>query len=199
MLIRREDKTIIYYIALLGAVLSVFIASTLPGKLREKEDSSVSQCNDSVLQAGAIDKLRQASELSIQMDVVENVTKQLAAVEVQEKSTSPTLSFWASMSRWQVIVLSIGAGAAGYGVFWVTMWSGIVALYTFIRAVYFLIARISPNCPAARKSSKTIDGRVIFERNPDRILPLLIKLVVLVTLALALLGVIVWQMTAINL
>lgn len=199
MLIRREDKTIIYYIALLGAVLSVFIASTLPGKLREKSGSETAQCDDSILQNGALDKLKQASELSIQMDVVESVTQQLAAVQVQTKTPSANLSFWASLHGWQVVVLSIGAGSVGYGVFWITMWSGVVALYTFIRAVYYLIGRLWPNCPAAQKPTKILDGRIVFERNPDRVLPLIIKLIVLLTLTLSLLGIIVWQITSFNL
>jgi hypothetical protein len=199
MLIRREDKTIIYYIALLGAVLSVFIASTLPGKLREKADSGNSQHNESVLQVGAMDKLKQASELTIQMDLIENVTKQLAAVEIPKETPTAGLSFWSSLHGWQVVVLSIGAGSLGYGVFWITMWSGVVSLYTFIRAVYYLIGRISPNCPAVQKPTKILDGRVVFERNPDRIIPLIIKLVILLTLTLSLLGIIVWQMTSFNL
>jgi hypothetical protein len=199
VLIRREDKTIIYYIALLGAVLSVFIASTLPGKLREKADSRTSQRNESSLQAGAIDKLKHASELTIKMDLIENVTNQLAAVEVPKETPTASLSFWSSLHGWQIAVLAVGAGSVGYGVFWVTMWSGIVALYTFIRSVYYIIGRISPNCPAAQKPTKILDGRIVFERNPDRVIPLIIKLVVLMTLAMALLGIIVWQMTSINL
>jgi hypothetical protein len=199
MLIRREDKTIIYYIALLGAVLSVFIASTLPGKLREKTRDRTSCHNESILQAGALDKLKQASELSIQMDVIESVTKQLAAAEVQEKAPSADMSFCSSLHGWQVMVLAIGAGSVGYGVFWITMWSGVVALYTFIRCVYYLIGRMCPTCAAAQKPTKVLDGRIVFERNPDRVLPLIIKLVVLLTLTLSLLGIIVWQLTSIDL
>jgi len=199
MLIRREDKTVIYYIALLGAVLSVFIASSLPGKLREKADSEASQRNQSGLQIGAMDKLKQASELSIQMDVVESVTQQLAAVEVQKKANSAHLSFWASLHGWQVVVLSIGAGSAGYGVFWVTMCLGVMTLNRFIRAVYYLIGRLWPNCTAVKKSTKIIDDQVVLERTPGRILPLIIKTIVLLSLSLSLLGIIVWQITSFDL
>ncbi len=196
MLIRQEDKTIIYYIALLGAVLSVFVASSLPAKLREKTGQSISCRNDSILQTGAMNKLKQASELSIQMDVIESVTKQLTAVELEEKPVLVHTSFFASLSGWQVAVLAVGAGAAGYGMFWAVMWSGVAALYTFIRSVYYLIGRLWPDCPAAQKPTVILDGRVVFRRNPDRILPLIIKLVVLMTVSLALIVIIAWQWTS---
>jgi hypothetical protein len=199
MLIRREDKTIIYYVALLGAVLSVFIASSLPKKLREKADSGISRHNESLRQVGAMDKLKHASDFSVQMAMIESVTKQLTAVELEEKTPSTHISFWASLSGWQIVLLAIGAGAAGYGVFWAAMWSGVVTLYVFIRGVYYFIGRLWPNCAAAQKISFIQDNRVTFQRNPDRILPLIIKLTVLITLTLALLGVIVWQLTSIRL
>jgi hypothetical protein len=199
MLIRRQDKTIIHYVALLGAALSVFIASSLPGKLREKADSGTSQRNDSILQVGAINKLKQASDLSVQMDVIESVAKQLTAVEVKERSPQGPISLLASLSGWQVAVLAIGAGAAGYGVFWITMWSGVASLYILIRSVYSLIGLVHPTCAAAKKSTYIVDGRTMFQRDPDRILPLIIKVIVLLTLSLALLGVIVWQLTSVDL
>jgi len=118
---------------------------------------------------------------------------------MQEQKPATPLSFWGSLSRWQVGALAVGAGAVGYGVFWITMWSGVVTLYTFIRSIYYIIGRISPDCPAAQKPTKILDGRIVFERNPDRILPLIIKVVVLLTLAVSLLGIIVWQLTSINL
>lgn len=199
MLIRREDKTIVYYIAILGAVLSVFIASTLPARLRAKNGSQTSCQNESTLHAGAIDKLKQASELSIQMDVIESVTRQLSAAELKDKPPSTPDSFFASLTGWKVAVLSIGAGAAGYGLFWGVMWSGVVALYTFIRGVYFIIGRVSPHCAAAQKPSVIQDGKVTFLRNPDRILPLIIKLVVLMTVTMSLIIVVAWQWTSNNL
>jgi hypothetical protein len=199
MLIRRHDKTIIYYVALLGAVLSVFLTNSLFEKLQEKADSRTAQHNESILQDGAINKLKQASDLSVRMDVVESVTKILADSDLEDKSPSPYISFLTSLPKWQLMVLSIAAGVAGYGIFWSAIWSGVVALYALIRGVYYLIGRLWPKCAAADKSTFVQDGRVTFQRNPDRILPLIIKMIVLLTLTLSLLGVVVWQLTSIHL
>lgn len=199
MLIRREDKKIVYYVALLGAVLSVYFAHSALDKLRKSNYSQSSTQDQSVLQVGAMDKLRQSADLSAQMAMIESVTSQLTAVNKQDTiKPSAQVNFCTSLVGWQVVALMVGVGVVGYGIIFVTMWIGVILLYILIRAVYSIIRRVQPNCAAAARPTFIQEGKVTYLRNPDRILPLAIKLIVLMKLTLALLIVIVWHWTSLG-
>jgi hypothetical protein len=198
MAIRKQDKMIIHNVALLGAVLSALGAGSLLWHLHEKEHSSSVGQSDFVRQAMAIDKLKQASELSDQLHLAEKMAEGFSVTNIQKAPQKD--SFLASLSGGEmtgVVIAAAGAaGVVGYGVFWLSMWSGSMALYALVRCSYKIIYCIRPDYAVADKLEVAQNGKPIFQRNPDRILPIAIKLIVLLTLALLMLGIIVWQLTA---
>lgn len=197
MLIRQQDKAIIHYVALLGAVLSALGAGFVIWNLPDQGQSAIARQNEVSQEAFAFDKLSQAGIMPEQLHIAKAAAEGLTAEVTQEM---PAWSFCDSLSIWQLAMLSIAGATASaaisYGLIWITMYLGSILLYIFIRRIYNIIKRVSPTMAATCGQTVMIDGQPVIQRDPTRIMPLLIKLAVLMSLTLILLAVIVWQLTS---
>ncbi len=197
MLIRQQDKAIIHYVALLGAVLSALAAGIAIWNLPDQGQYANALKNELNEEASAFNKLSQAGIMPEQLHIAKAAAEGLSPIAAQE---SPVWSFWDSLPVWQLTLLSIASAlasaAVSYGLIWITMYLGSVLLYIFIRRIYNVIKCISPAMAATCGQTVMINGQPVIQRDPTRILPILIKLIVLMSLTLILLAVIVWQVTS---
>jgi hypothetical protein len=197
MLIRQQDKAIIHYVALLGTVLSALGAGVVIWNLPEQRQSAIAMQNEASQEASALDKLSQAGIMPEHLHIAKAAAKELTTETVQEM---PVWSFCDSLAIWQLALLSLAGATASaaisYGLIWTTMYIGSVILYIVIRRIYDVIRHLSPTMAATCGQTVTIDGQPVIQRDPTRIIPILIKLIVLMSLTLILLAVIVWQLTS---
>jgi hypothetical protein len=197
MLIRHQDKAIIHYVALLGAVLSALAAGIAIWNLPEQGHSAIARQTEVDQQASAMDKLSQAGIMPEQIYAARAAAEGLSTETSQEM---PTWSFWGSLGAWQLAIVALAGAAiaAGicYGTIWSTMYAGSVILYVSIRRIYNVMKLISPEIAATCGQTVMVNGQPVIQRDPTRTLPILIKLAVLMSLTLILLAVIVWQVTA---
>lgn len=200
MAIRKQDKTIIHGVALLGAVIAALASGIFFQKLPEKQHSYRTQQTELQQQAGALDKLKEASVLSEQINLVETVSEDLIRPELsKEDKVGGVLG---TMSPLQLGVLTvagaIGAGAASYGLLWAVMYLGSLGFYAMIRSLYGMIEDKDSDACGGQGYVIT-DGKAVNHRNPHRIFPIIFKLAILVGLALLLLSIVVWQLTSMEL
>ncbi|HML74059.1 MAG TPA: hypothetical protein PKB02_06150, partial [Anaerohalosphaeraceae bacterium] len=81
MAIRKQDKTIIQGVALLGAILAALASGMFFQKLPEKQRNYRTQQTELMQQAGALDKLKEASVMSEQIALVETVSEDIIEPE----------------------------------------------------------------------------------------------------------------------
>ncbi|MEN6306192.1 MAG: hypothetical protein ABFD91_00425 [Anaerohalosphaeraceae bacterium] len=200
MAIRKQDKTIIHGVALLGAVIAALASGIFFQKLPEKQHSYRTQQTELMQQAGALDKLKEANALSEQINLVETVSEDLIQPKLsKEDKVGGVLG---AMSPLQLGVLTvagaIGAGAASYGLLWAVMYLGSLGFYAMIRSIYGMIEdKDSDACDG--QGYIITDGKTANHRNPHRVFPIIFKLAILVGLALLLLSIVVWQLTSMEL
>ncbi len=199
MLIRQQDEAIIHYVALLGAVLSALGAGFAIWSMPEEGQSAIALQNEISQENHAFNKLVDAGILPDQITVAKAAANDIASDVVKE---IPVWSFWNSLPAWQLALISVGGAAmtAGisYGLIWITMYIGSVIMYVFIRQIYGIARRVSPKMAETCGQTVLVEGQAVIQRDPTRIMPILIKLAVLMSLTLFLLAVIVWQMTSLK-
>ncbi len=196
MTIRKQDKTIIQGVALLGAILAALASVLFFQKLPEKQHHYRTQQTELMQQAGALDKLKEACIIPEQIALVETVSEDIIEPELPKNEAFN--SILGNISPLQLNVLTaagaIGAGAASYGLLWSVMYLGSLSLYAMIRALYRLVD--DKEYPLTNDPQP--EGQYINHRNPYRVFPIIFKLTILIGLALILLSIVVWQLTAIK-
>jgi hypothetical protein len=199
MAIRKQDKTIIQGVALLGAILAALASGMFFQKLPEKQRNYRTQQTELMQQAGALDKLKEASVMSDQIALVETVSEDI--IEPDTPNIDTFNGLLGNISPLQLNVLTvagaIGAGAASYGLLWSVMYLGSLGLYAMIRALYRLVDDKETPLPIDDNYGQP-EGRYVNHRNPHRVFPVVFKLTILIGLALILLSIVVWQLTAIK-
>jgi len=197
MTIRKQDKTIIQGVALLGAILAALASVLFFQKLPEKQHHYRTQQTELMQQAGALDKLKEACIIPEQIALVETVSEDIIEPELPKDEAFN--SILGNISPLQLNVLTaagaIGAGAASYGLLWSVMYLGSLSLYAMIRALYRLVD--DKESPLTSDDPQP-EGQCINHRNPYRLFPIIFKLTILIGLALILLSIVVWQLTAIK-
>ncbi|MGH2272622.1 hypothetical protein ACQ9LF_12555 [Anaerohalosphaeraceae bacterium U12dextr] len=183
--------------ALLGAILAALASVLFFQKLPEKQHHYRTQQTELMQQAGALDKLKEACIIPEQIALVETVSEDIIEPELPKDEAFN--SILGNISPLQLNVLTaagaIGAGAASYGLLWSVMYLGSLSLYAMIRALYRLVD--DKESPLTSDDPQP-EGQCINHRNPYRLFPIIFKLTILIGLALILLSIVVWQLTAIK-
>lgn len=204
MSIRREDKELIYNLGLLGGILgaclSVFLVVHLSNRAHEQNEKHSEYQETHAALARLSSPKGVPGELVVDRTIIKQMQEQIQQ-EQPEISQKPKQSFWLRIPRWAFLSICGGgcvAGAiAGFSTVWLTCWTGSVFTYFFIRSIYKTICKIAPNSKMAKEQVQkktTMAGQHEFQRNENRILPVLVKLTFLLILVLSVLGAVVWHM-----
>ncbi len=197
-LIRREDKEIIHNLSLLGALFGAVVGGFLVLHFHQKallqvdSESAVVQTQRSLVQ---LTSNLTSEEASVAQAAISQVNPDFQPEVPEDPSET---SFWVTLSPWSVRGLCAGAaavgGIAGYLSLWGAGWVGALLTYKLIRLVYRVIRTVAPNCAAGRRSAVPSGPVCTFQRDQNRLLPTLIKLFMLLTMALSVLAVVVWYL-----
>ena len=196
--IRREDKEIIHNLSLLGMLFGAFVGGFLTLHFHRQSQLHHDAATAAVQTQSSLVRLSSnltAEEVSVAKAAIGQVDADIRSAEAVPHDPK---SFWLGLSDWGLWGLCAGAalagGGAGYLSLWGAGWLGSIMTYWIIRAVYQMIRKTAPDCPAARRTA--VSAGSSFQRDQNRLLPTLIKLVMLLTMALSVLAVVVWYLTS---
>lgn len=201
--IRREDKEIIQYLALLGMLFGAVIAVFVLLNQRQQALCQLQNQQQSQMAHQRISML--SNNISAeQVKLAENLLDQVHQVQINSVPSKPLLnSFWLEMSKPRLLALiglaALIGGASGYVAFGMAGWLGSFFTYWLIRRIYRLIGGAKPTnsvlLPASYLRRDPNDSFIV--RDPQRTLPMIIKVLVLLSCLLIAIGTIVWRLTAI--
>lgn len=198
--IRREDKEIIHNLSLLGMLFGAIVGGFLTlhfhkqAHIRRDAETAAAQTHTSLV--------RLSSNLTAQeVSVTQAAIGQVQPDEHADREEADTeKSVWVDLSKWGLWGICAGTaligGGVGYLSLWGAGWFGSVLTYWLIRVIYRLIRKTVPDCPAANRSVTQAAAACTFQRDQNRLLPTLIKLFMLLVMALSVLAVVVWNLTA---
>ena len=202
MRLRREDEKIVRCLATVGAFFGACI-----GVLAIVNASRIAH-RDLWDEQGHIDEYAPILQLDqSQFNAEQAVTSQLAvddvARQLQQKSdkiVQMEKGFWVNLPTLGYIGLCVGAGlgsmAISYLAFWAIVYLGSLAVYKAIRSIYTCIRRLAPNSACAQIETLPDGEDPAVRRDDSRVLPAVIKLSIMLIIALVLLAVAVYQLTA---
>ena len=204
MSIRREDKELIHNLAvlgaLLGACLAVFVTAHLSNRAHEQNQRHTEYQQTHAALAKLSSPKGVPGELVVDQTIIKQMQEQIQ-LEQPEAAADVQQSFWLRIPHWGFIgicgVSCIGGAIAGFSSIWLTGWIGSVIVYFFIRLLYKLVRKVAPNSATAMSISASQSkgvGVAAFQRDDNRILPMVVKLVFLLLLVLGVLGAVVWHM-----
>lgn len=198
--IRREDKEIVQYLALLGMLFGAVIAIFVLLNQRQQALCQLQNLQQSQMAHQRISMLS-SNIPAEQVKLAENLLHQ---VQTNSVSSKPLLnSFWSELSKPRLLALmglaGLIGGISGYFAFGVAGWLGSFFTYWLIRRIYRLIGGAKPTNPVLPPASylRRDPNDDFIVRDPQRTLPMVIKLLVLLTCLLTAIGMIIWRLTAI--
>ncbi|MCK4960574.1 MAG: hypothetical protein KAT00_14275 [Planctomycetes bacterium] len=202
MRLRREDEKIVRSLATVGAffgacigVLAIVNASRIAHRDLQDEQGHIDEYAP-ILQ---LDQSQfNAEQVVTSQLAVDNVARQLQ--QKNDKIIQLEQGFWITLPTWGYAGLCIGAGlgsmALSYLAFWVIVYLGSLTIYKVIRSTYTCIRRLAPNSTCAQLETLPDGSDPAVRRNDSRVLPAVIKLSIMLIIALVLLAVAVYQLTA---
>jgi len=138
-------------------------------------------------------------QLGLSTVAVGGVLNQLQQTESEIQQLQQ--NFWVNLPQLTLIgmcVISSACGVvAGYHVIWLIAWTSSMVLYKLIRAIYKLHWLLGDEKPTQQSRDKDYPG-TNKRRNANRILPTIIKLVLLIMIAILTLAFVVYYLTAIK-
>lgn len=201
-MIRREDKTVVNKLTILGAFLAAGAAAFFLWKYIDTQKSRLSAERANLDRYSAIDNIDISVLGGSKMDLSEAMASQLNSQIQQTHSAIGQMEggFLTSLPAWGVSALCIGAAGiaamAAYIVLWPSLLTASAILYMFIRMMYRIVRIAAPQSQLAQGCTAIDDQSGQFIRNPHRLLPDVIKVIILLFLGLLLLMVVVWQWTS---
>jgi len=186
MNIRLEDKKVIQYLALVGAVSGVLVA--LLSVLTERSNAldALRQEQQYIEEHEPLLSLEEAELATNQRQMPPEVLEATKLEFLERKAHLRDLQrgFWVRMSAATLVGACIGAGVVGailgYGVFWSLCWILTLLAFMLIRGLYALGRRIVPLRIDGPHAQNAPGGHV---RNEHRIVPGLIRWGLLLTAA----------------
>ena len=206
MPIRREDKEFVQALSLMGALFGACIGMFAVIHLSDLAKETHTEQTEYTQTQAALIKLKTSVVNPSNPISNENVLDQVQQRIPQKPASeaAPQKSFWIDIPRWGYIGLCGGgviAGAiVGYNFIWLIGWIGSILVLYFIRGVYRAIGKVTPHSAAAGKTQANPDNAAssyaYHQRNEDRMLPMLVKLLFLLAFVLTVTAAIVWRLTA---
>lgn len=198
--IRREDREIIHNLSLLGMLFGAFVGGFLAlhfhrqAHFQRDAAAAAAQTQNSLVR---LSSNLSEEEVSVTQAAIGQVGTDVESVYDDNQTKK---SFWIGLPQWGLWGLCAGAALAGAGTgyvsLWGTGWLGSVLTYWLIRIIYRLIRKTAPECRVAKSPLASTGTNYLYQRDDTRLLPTLIKLFMLLTMALGVLAAVVWQLTA---
>lgn len=198
--IRREDKEIIHNLSLLGMLFGAFVGGFLTlhfhrqAQFQDETTMAAVQTHTSLVR---LSSNLSAEEVSVAKAAIGQVQ---AEAEPAPEAPQAQKKFWLGLPRWGLWGICAGAALAGAGTGYLSLWGagwlGSILTYWLIRGTYRLIRKTAPECSAATRVPAATGSICTFQREQNRLLPTLIKLFMLLTMALSVLAVVVWYLTS---
>ena len=182
--------------ACLGPVLILNQSRQAHEKLKEHQqfldiNASVLSINDSPVTL---------DQLGLSTAAVGGVLNQLQQTEsdIQQLENS----FWLNLPLWALAGMCLGSCAcgvaAGYHIVWLLTWTGSFIVYKFIRLVYKLYWLLGNEQPTQKVQEDGSVNTTMRKRNANRIMPLIIKLIILAVVVITILAFVLCYLTAIK-
>jgi hypothetical protein len=193
MLIRREDEEFINSLkmfgAIVGAVLSVVFVLGVRNRAVERttqQREHVQQNAPLLVMAGVeVTSEQRAKPNESVAEFVHNVNETRTELSQIERG------FWSTLPQNRLIAICVAAGTAGllggYCSVWLLSYIATIATIKLIRSAYRVIWRFKPDFDGGAPSRQEDSGRI--ERDDRRILPGVIKLMVMAFFGLCVLAV----------
>jgi hypothetical protein len=203
MHIRREDKEAIRCLAFIGAALGACLGPILvlneSRKARDQLSEQQQYLNNNASVLSLDDSPVTLDQLGLSTPAVGQVLEELQQKEAEIVQLEK--GFWITLPLWALAGLGIAGCvcgvAIGYHLVWLISWLGSFALYKFIRTSYKLYWQIGSE-DRADQSEYNPQTESTSRRNAKRIMPVIIKLILLMIIAIMVLGLILYQLTAIK-
>ncbi|NLH17665.1 MAG: hypothetical protein GX455_13900 [Phycisphaerae bacterium] len=194
MRIRVEDKQVVIYIAMLGAVLGaggcVLTLMNLAKKSHKQMDEVRQQMQvcASVL---VIENLGGSDPDPTSKAIIDDQKRQIELHKVVLRDLEG--QFWNRLPEWGLMAMCIGGGLAGllsgFAVFWLIGLIGSGLLYSFIRLLYRIMRWIAPqSCDRPEVIAALRAGQQVSLRDSTRVLPTAIKISIFFLIASVILG-----------
>lgn len=200
--IRREDKEIIHNLSLLGMLFGAIVGGFLVLHSHRQAQGRYDIETAAVQTHSSLERLSSnltAAEISVAQAAMGQVVGTDA--EAAPDGVNPVeKSFWIDLPQWGLWGICGAAALAGAGTGYLSLWGagwfGSLLTYWLIRVIYRVIRKTAPDSIAAQRPLSTAGMLESYQRDEGRLLPTLVKLFMLLAMALGVLAIVVWQLTA---
>ena len=192
MLIRREDEEFINSLKLFGAVVGAVLSVVFVFGVRDRAVNRVAQQTEHMQQNAPLLVLAGVDVTSEQPakpnesvgEFVNNVSQTRSELHQIDRG------FWSTLPRNKFIAIFVATGvgglAGGYFSVWLLSYIGTIATIKLIRSTYKVIWRFNPTFDGGRPDQQNDNNTI--ERDDRRILPGVVKLLVMAFFGLCVLG-----------
>ncbi len=194
MRIRVEDKQIVIYFAMLGAVLGAGGCVLTLMNLAKKSHNQIDDVRQQIQVCASVlvlENLGGADPDPTSRAIIDDQKRQIELHKVVLRDLES--QFWNRLPEWGLIAFCIGGGLAGllsgFAVFWLLGLIGSGLLYSFIRLLYRILRWIAPrSCDRPEIIAAFRAGQQVSLRDNSRVLPTAIKISILFLIASVILG-----------
>ncbi len=194
MRIRVEDKQIVIYIAMLGAVLGAGGCVLTLLNLAKRSHNQLTEVRQQIQVCASVlilENLGGGDPDPASKSILDEQKRQMELHKVVLRDLEG--QFWNRLPEWGLMALCIGGGLAGllsgFAVFWLIGLIGSGLLYSFIRFLYRLMRWIAPrSCDRPEIIAALQEGQQFSLRDGSRVLPAAIKISILFLIASVILG-----------
>lgn len=194
MRIRVEDKQIVIYIAMLGAVLGAGACVLTLLNLAKRSHNQIAEVRQQIQVCASVLMLENLGGTDPDPTSKSIIDDQKRQIELHKLVLRDMESqFWNRIPEWGIMALCIGGGLAGlltgFAGFWLIGLIGSGLLYSFIRFLYRIMRWVAPKaCDRPEVIAALRAGQQISLRDGSRVLPAAIKISLLFLIASVILG-----------
>ena len=194
MRIRVEDKQIVIYVAMLGAVLGAGGCVLTLLNLAKRSHNQLAEVRQQMQVCASVlilENLGGSDPDPASKAVIDDQKRQMELHRVVLRDMEG--QFWNRLPEWGLMALCIGGGLAGllsgFAGFWLIGYLGSGVLYSFIRFLYRLMRWVAPKaCDRPEIIAALREGQQVSLRDGSRVLPAAIKISLLFLIASVILG-----------
>ena len=194
MRIRVEDKQIVIYIAMLGAVIGAVGCVLTLMNLSRRSHNQIQEVRQQMQVCASvlvIENLGSSDPDPASKAILDDQKRQMELHKVVLRDLES--QFWNRLPEWGLMALCIGGGLigllSGFVVFWLIGLIGSGLLYSFIRLLYRIFRWIAPrSCDRPEIMAALREGQQVSLRDGSRVLPAAIKISLLFLIASVILG-----------
>ncbi len=194
MRIRVEDKQIVIYVAMLGALLGAGGCVLTLLNLAKRSHNQLAEVRQQMQVCASVlilENLGGSEPDPASKAILDDQKRQMELHRVVLLDLES--QYWNRIPEWGLMALCIGGGLAGllsgFAVFWLIGLCGSGILYSFIRFLYRLMRWVAPRaCDRPEVIAALREGQQVSLRDESRVLPAAIKISLLFLIASVILG-----------